>query len=131
VKYARYRFPLNSSYGFAGMRRCSGTAADGRLFPASGGGPIAASVYTGVWKHARMVALPPGSPLALRPYDLRHAAGWPGGVDVAEVAHRAGHTVQVLTTVYAKVLHGRDERRTTARSRNSSASLLRRLHLPL
>jgi len=89
-----------------------GLATDGRLFPGAGGGPIAASVYTGVWKRARAVALPPNSPLAPRPYDLHHAAvsSWlAGGVGVAEVAQRAGHTVQVLTTVYAKVLHGRDE----------------------
>jgi integrase len=47
------------------------------------------------------------SPLAGRPYDLRHAAVslWlNAGVPATEVAERAGHSVQVLLRVYAKCL---------------------------
>jgi len=56
--------------------------------------------------------LPPSavsSSLARRPYDLRHAAvsSWlAAGVPIPEVARRAGHTVQMLTAVYAKVIYG-------------------------
>ncbi len=49
------------------------------------------------------------SPLAVRPYDLRHAAvsTWlNAGVSAAEVAERAGHSVDVLNKVYAKCLDG-------------------------
>ncbi|MFF2509730.1 hypothetical protein [Streptomyces sp. NPDC058086] len=47
------------------------------------------------------------SPLARRPYDLRHAgvSFWPSsGVNPMECARRAGHTIAVLFRVYAKVL---------------------------
>jgi integrase len=49
------------------------------------------------------------SPLARRPYDLRHAAlsSWlNAGVPPADVAERAGHSVAVLLSVYAKCLDG-------------------------
>ena len=49
------------------------------------------------------------SPLAARPYDLRHAAlsSWlNAGVPATEVAERAGHTVAVLLSVYASCLDG-------------------------
>jgi integrase len=49
------------------------------------------------------------SPLASRPYDLRHAAvsTWlNAGVPAAEIAERAGHSVEVLTKVYAKCVDG-------------------------
>jgi integrase len=45
------------------------------------------------------------SPLARRPYNLRHAAvsTWLNvGVDPAQVAEWAGHSVAVLMRVYAK-----------------------------
>ena len=51
------------------------------------------------------------SPLAARPYDLRHAAVslWlNGGVAATEVANRAGHSVEVLR-VYAKCIDGGEE----------------------
>ena len=69
-----------------------GLAADGQLFPGAGGGPIAASVYTGVWKRARAVALLPDSPLAPSTLRLRHAAvsSWlAGGVDPTCRTHSA------------------------------------------
>src|SRR5699024_7417543 len=54
-----------------------GTAPDGRLFRGEYGGPVSDSVYGRVWQKARAGALSPAecaSPLAARPYDLRHAA---------------------------------------------------------
>ncbi|WP_434096191.1 hypothetical protein [Streptosporangium roseum] len=53
------------------------------------------------------------SPLAARPYDLRHAALslWlNAGVPATEVAKRAGHSVEVLHRVYAKCMEGQQER---------------------
>jgi hypothetical protein len=52
------------------------------------------------------------SPLARRPYDLRHAAVslWlNGGVSPTEIAKRAGHSVEVLLRVYAKCVDGQEE----------------------
>lgn len=52
------------------------------------------------------------TPLAKRPYDLRHAAvsTWlNGGVPPTQVAEWAGHSVEVLLSVYAKCLDGQDQ----------------------
>lgn len=52
------------------------------------------------------------SPLAARPYDLRHAAvsTWlMGGIEPARVAEWAGHSVSVLYEVYAAFLDGGDQ----------------------
>ncbi|MGA4989272.1 hypothetical protein [Nonomuraea bangladeshensis] len=49
------------------------------------------------------------SPLAARPYDLRHAAVslWlDADVHAPEAAERAGHGVDVLLKVYAKCIDG-------------------------
>jgi integrase len=92
-----------------------GTAPDGRLFQTERGGPIGSTAYTEVWQQARPLALPPehvDSPMAGRPYDLRHAAVslWlNGGVSPTEIAKRAGHSVEVLLRVYAKCVHGQEE----------------------
>ena len=54
-----------------------GTAPDGRLFRGVRGGELAESTYCRVWRKARVQALTAAeaaSPLAGRPYDLRHAA---------------------------------------------------------
>lgn len=90
-----------------------GVTEDGRLFRGTiSGGPINATVYTDAWDRARKLGLSPAqyaSPLGEDPYDLRHAAvsTWlTAGVPAAEVAERAGHTVDVLLKVYAKVLDG-------------------------
>lgn len=97
-----------------------GTAPDGRLFRGrSTGAPVNPTIYTDAWKRARVIGLTPeqaASPLARRPYDLRHAAvsTWlAAGVPVAEVAERAGQSVEVLLKVYAKGLDG--ERATSNR----------------
>ncbi|GDY32993.1 tyrosine-type recombinase/integrase [Gandjariella thermophila] len=92
-----------------------GTAADGRLFSGTRGGVVPASAYHRVWHAARLLGLSPqqaASPLARRPYDLRHAAvsTWlNAGVPVTEVAARAGHSVAVLLNVYAKCMDGQRE----------------------
>jgi integrase len=92
-----------------------GTAADGRLFFTRGGGTFSGAAYAAVWRRARTLALPPDrvdSPLAGRPYDLRHAAVslWlNAGVHPPEVAERAGHSVDVLLRVYAKCIDGQDD----------------------
>lgn len=89
-----------------------GTGPDGRLFRSPGGGVVSSSTYYRVWENARHYALTPSqaaSPLAGRPYDLRHAAVslWlNGGVPATEVAERAGHSVDVLLKVYAKCIDG-------------------------
>ena len=64
------------------------------------------------WAAARAAALTPAqhaSPLARRPYDLRHAAVslWlNSGVPATEVARRAGHSVAVLLKIYAHCIDG-------------------------
>jgi len=92
-----------------------GNAPDGRLFRALRGGLLGDKLYGDIWRAARLAALTPeevASPLARRPYDLRHAAvsTWlNAGVDPTQVAAWAGHSVQVLLQVYAKCIAGRDE----------------------
>jgi len=92
-----------------------GTAPDGRLFQTERGGPVGSTAYTEVWQQARPFALTPdqaASPMAGRPYDLRHAAVslWlNGGVSPTEIAKRAGHSVEVLLRVYAKCVHGQED----------------------
>ncbi|WP_308169938.1 tyrosine-type recombinase/integrase [Acrocarpospora catenulata] len=89
-----------------------GVNPDGRLFRTSRGGVISIGTYCNVWRKARHTAFRPeqvASPLAGRPYDLRHAAVslWlNAGVAAPEVADRAGHGVDVLLKVYAKCIDG-------------------------
>lgn len=77
--------------------------------------PIAQGTTYRVWKQARAAALTPeqlASPLAQRPYDLRHAclSTWlNAGVPATQVAAWAGHSVMVLLRVYAQCLEGQDE----------------------
>jgi integrase len=88
------------------------TARDGRIFSSDRGQVVASTAISDVWAEARTLALPPGqvaSPLADRPCDLRHAAvslRLNAGVSPQDVAHRAGHGVEVLLRVYAKCLDG-------------------------
>lgn len=92
-----------------------GTTSDGRLFRGARGGALSESHYGRLWAAARLAALSPEeatSPLAHRPYDLRHAAvsTWlNGGVPATQVAQRAGHSVNVLLRVYAKCIAGQDD----------------------
>jgi integrase len=92
-----------------------GTTPDGRLFRGTRGGPLSESVYGRTWHTARSHALGPdlaATPLARRPYDLRHAAVslWLNATGApAEVAARAGTSVRVLHTVYTHRLHGQQD----------------------
>ncbi len=91
-----------------------GTTPDGRLFCTARGRPVQGSAYCAVWQAARTAVFTPAqqaSPLARRPYDLRHAAVslWlNSGVPATEVARRAGHSVAVLLKVYAHCIDGQD-----------------------
>jgi hypothetical protein len=68
-----------------------------------------------VWQRARTSGLTPSqvaSPLAQRPYDLRHGGvslRLNAGVPPTQVAEWAGHSVEVLLTIYAKCIHDRDQ----------------------
>ncbi len=89
-----------------------GTAPDGRLFR---GGILSESVYGRVWHAARQAALGPelaATPLARRPYDLRHAALtlWLNASGApAEIAARAGNSARVLHEVYLHCTSGQEE----------------------
>jgi integrase len=91
-----------------------GYGPDGLLFCADQGGQVPMITYTRVWRAARRRALTEdahATPLARRPYDLRHAAvsTWlTGGVDPATVAEWAGHSLSVLMEIYAACLYGQD-----------------------
>lgn len=89
-----------------------GTAPDGRIFQTERGGIVGSTAYGDVWAATRQLAFTPAqvaSPLARRPYDLRHAGVslWlNSGVPATEVAERAGHSVKVLLQIYAKCIEG-------------------------
>jgi hypothetical protein len=106
--------PTLARYLLAHLRQF-GTARDGRLFRGERGGDLSESVYNRVWDQARSLALPPAlsrTPIAGRPYDLRHAclSTWlNGGVDQTQVAEWAGNSVKVLMDTYAKCIDGHDE----------------------
>jgi integrase len=91
------------------------TASDGRLFDGVRGGELPTITYRRAWIKARQTALSAAeqaSPLARRPYDLRHAclSTWlNGGVYPTQVAEWAGHGVDVLLRIYAKCVVGQDE----------------------
>lgn len=92
-----------------------GTAPDGRLFGGVRGGELPTITYRRAWTKARQASLTAAeqaSPLARRPYDLRHAclSTWlNGGVYPTQVAERAGHSVEVLLRIYAECVVGQDE----------------------
>jgi integrase len=92
-----------------------GVAPDGRLFRGTRSALLSESSYGRVWQRARKKALTPAqadSPLAGRPYDLRHSGvtlGLNAGVPVPEVARRAGHGVAVLLRVYAGCIDGHEQ----------------------
>jgi integrase len=92
-----------------------GMAPDGRLFSGVRGGDLPTITYRRAWVRARQAALTASeqaSPLARRPYDLRHAclSTWlNGGVYPTQVADWAGHSVDVLLRIYAKCVVGQDE----------------------
>ena len=89
-----------------------GTTPDGRLFRGTRGGMLSESVYGRAWHAARQAALGPGltaTPLARRPYDLRHAALslWLNATGApAQIAARAGNSTRVLHEVYLHCISG-------------------------
>jgi len=92
-----------------------GTSPDGRLFRGARGAMVSESSYGRTWRQAREKALTSAqvrSPLAARPYDLRHSGvtlQLSAGVPAPEVARRAGHGVAVLLRVYAGCIEGHDQ----------------------
>ncbi|MFE2567496.1 tyrosine-type recombinase/integrase [Streptomyces mirabilis] len=92
-----------------------GTAKEGRVFGNERGGVVGSSTYWRVWEEARLFALPPDrvdSPLAGRPYDLRHACitRWlNAGVPIAEVARRVGNSPEVIHRRYHGCIDGHEE----------------------
>jgi hypothetical protein len=85
------------------------------MFGSPRGGILHESCYGRTWHTARATALGPelaATPLARRPYDLRHAALslWlASGAPPADVAARAGHSIHVLLSVYAHSVPGHDQ----------------------
>jgi integrase len=83
-----------------------------RLFTGVRGGELPTITYRRAWKKAREAVLTEqeiDTPLAKRPYDLRHAcvSTWlNGGVPPTQVAEWAGHSVEVLLRIYAACLSG-------------------------
>lgn len=98
-----------------GHRKAFGTAKEGRVFGNERGGVVGSSTYWRVWEEAREYALPPervASPLAGRPYDLRHACitRWlNAGVPIAEVARRVGNSPEVIHRRYHGCIDGHEE----------------------
>jgi integrase len=92
-----------------------GNGRDGLLFGGVRGGELAESTYCRVWRKARVAVLSAAelaSPLARRPYDLRHAgvSTWlNAGIPPTQVAEWAGHSVAVLLQIYAKCLAGQED----------------------
>jgi integrase len=93
-----------------------GVGEDGRLFRTRLGGIYVPSTLRQVLQQARVRAFTPAqvaSPLARRPYDLRHAGiSWwlNAGIPATLVAEWAGNTVEVLYRFYAHCIEGDDER---------------------
>jgi len=87
-------------------------ARDGRLFRSENGNPLKPSTWWQVCQKVRAASLTPeqlATPLTKRPYDLRHSrVTWrpDSGVPATEVAAWAGHSVEVLTRVYARCVVG-------------------------
>ena len=87
------------------------TAPDGRLFRSERGGMIQPSTWyrSGGRSVASLTPEQLATPLMERPYDLRHAGiSWRlnSGVPAPDVAKWAGHSVEVLTRIYASAWSG-------------------------
>lgn len=90
-----------------------GTAPDGRLFRSLKvpGGMVTKTCYTRVFRAARVNALGElaATPLAKRPYDLRHAfisTALAAGVPAPDIARWVGQSIEVLMKYYAAMLYG-------------------------
>ncbi|GGU26529.1 tyrosine-type recombinase/integrase [Nocardioides albus] len=102
----------NFETGAGGWLFVSRVGKFGRPMPAALSRPVPLAAVERVFKTARAAALTERerkSPLAQRPYDLRHAAvsTWlAAGVPPTIVAQWAGHGVDVLLKVYAHAVDG-------------------------
>ena len=90
-----------------------GVGADGRIFRGErNDNELPRLTIVKAWRSARAAVFTAevvASPLAEKPYDLRHAgvSTWlNGGVPATTVAEWAGHSVEVLLRIYAKCLDG-------------------------
>jgi integrase len=90
-----------------------GTAPDGRLFRSLKvpGGMVTKTCYMRVFRAGRALALGDlaATPLARRPYDLRHAfisTALAAGVPAPDIARWVGQSIEVLMKYYAAMLHG-------------------------
>ena len=101
-----------------------GTGDDGRVFRGLRSEVVSGETLRKVWARARRQVLTEKeqeSPLAKRPYDLRHtclSTLLNAGVAPKQVAEWAGHSVEVLLRTYAKCLVGQEQ---VARRRISDA----------
>lgn len=92
-----------------------GIAKENRVFGNERGGVVGSSTYWRVWEEARTYGLPPErlvSPLAGRPYDLRHACitRWlNAGVPIAEIARRVGNSPEVIHRRYHGCIDGHEQ----------------------
>lgn len=92
-----------------------GVAPNGRLFRNERDGIIGSTTYSRVWEEASHLAFTPAqvaSPLAGRPYDLRHAAltTWlNAGTSPGDVSKRVGGSPEVLLRRYAGCLDNQEE----------------------
>ena len=92
-----------------------GTGNDGRLFRGIRADVVPGETIRRVWRNAREKVLSGGeqdSPLAKRPYDLRHTclSTWlNAGIPPKQVAEWAGHSLNVLLRTYAKCMVGQDQ----------------------
>ncbi|WP_170317202.1 tyrosine-type recombinase/integrase [Acrocarpospora corrugata] len=92
-----------------------GAGPDGLIFRGRFGGMLSTSTIKQIWAKARVEALSTedaASPIARRPYDLRHAclSTWlNAGVSPKQVAEWAGNSVEVLHRTYEKCLVGHDQ----------------------
>jgi integrase len=99
-------------------------------FPPWRPGELPTITYRRAWIKARQVTLTAAeqaSPLARRPYDLRHAClstGLNGGVYPTQVAEWAGHSLDVLLRIYAKCVVGQDGARQAPDQRSVTAGLI-------
>ncbi|WP_170134256.1 site-specific integrase [Murinocardiopsis flavida] len=88
---------------------------DGLVFFGEHGGQLATCTYQKAWQRARRRAFSDAqfaTPLAKRIYDLRHAcvSTWLNeGINSAQIAEWAGHSLEVLLRIYAKCLDGGED----------------------
>lgn len=87
---------------------------NGLVFFGERGRQLATSTYSKAWRRGREKALNSSefaSPLARRPYDLRSAcvSTWLKGAPPQQVAEWAGHSLDVLLRIYARILDGSEQ----------------------